>query len=658
MTLSELSLRNAKRQAADYLVYFVTIIMAAALLYAFNGLVFSGEIRELYSMMSSLPMAIVPASIVVVCIFGWLVSYAANFMLTRRSRELGTYILIGLDNRQVARLFFLENLAVGGCALGLGLILGNLLFQALRAVILALFEMPYGFSLAFSLPAAGLTLVYFLLIYLRALYKSRKRIQKMKIYDLIYFDRQNEEAMIKTGRSRRRIFALSIVLGAVGTFLLMIGSLPLGIVGAGCVIFFLYGFFLTFASGVPAFFEKRPARKYRGQNLLVFRTLTAKLGTMGILMATISLLFTATLAVLGTGLVFRGIFDGRAAEHSCFDLYIGAGAKGKPVDQEYLDYIERNIPVEQSLQYEIRLNETDGVRQYLDDYGIEYFYDYRQDPVIRYSDYAALRAIAGYPAAGMEPGQYLIHCVKYLSGPLENFEQPVTVGGRTLVCGGVYTEHLIQRYAADNGEGYILVVPDEAAGGCDLLHHAYAAKTVQPLGEEQVDDLFRISDRVAERERKDEEDYDFDDYDTVNASAYEERTAAYMTALTVLPLYYLALALTMTAATILTIQQLSESRHYRRQFDLLEKLGMDAREMAKALRTQFAIYYAMPAVPPLLIGVPFILNLAKQPEPEIMVGLSSPGAIVAISLGVFFLVYAVYIAVAYISLKKNVLPET
>lgn len=656
MTLFKLSLRNAKRQAADYLVYFVTVIMAAALLYAFNGLVFSGEIKELYSMMSSLPMAIVPASIVVVCIFGWLVSYAANFMLTRRSRELGTYILIGLENRQVARLFFLENLAVGGCALGLGLVLGNLLFQALRAVILALFEMPYGFSLAFSLPAAGLTLVYFLLIYLLALFKSRKRIQKMKIYDLIYFERQNEGAVIKTGRNRRWIFALSIVLGVVGTFLLMTGSSLLGIIGAGCVIFFLYGFFLTFASGVPAFFEKRPARKYRGQNLLVFRTLTAKLGTMGIVMATISLLLTATLAVLGTGLVFRGIFDGRAAEHSCFDLYIGTGAKGKPVDQEYLDYIEGNIPVEQSVQYEIRLNETDMVRQYLDDYGIEYFYNYRQDPVIRYSDYAALRAIAGYPAAGMEPGQYLIHCVKYLSEPLGKFEQPVTVGGRTLIPGGVYTEHLIQRYAADNGEGYILVVPDEAAEGCELLHHAYAAKTVQPLGEEQVEELFWISDRVAEREREDEPD--FDDYDTVDASAYEERTAAYMTAVTVLPLYYLALALTMTAATILTIQQLGESRHYRRQFELLEKLGMDAREMAKALRTQFAFYYGMPAVPPLLIGVPFILNLAKQPEPEIMVGLSSPGAIVAISLGVFFLVYAVYIAVAYISLKRNVLPET
>ena len=224
-----------------------------------------------------------------------------------------------------------------------------------------------------------------------------------------------------------------------------------------------------------------------------------------------------------------------------------------------------------------------------------------------------------------------------------------------LVPGGVYTEHLIQRYAADNGQGYILVVPDEAAAGCDLLHHAYAAKTVRPVGEEQVEELFRISNRIAERERGDT--YDSDDYDTVYASVYEEKTAAYMTALTVLPLYYLALALTMTAATILTIQQLGESRHYRRQFALLDKMGMDAGEMAKALRTQFAIYYAMPAVPPLLIGIPFILNLAKQPEPEIMVGLSSPAAIVAIALVVFFLVYAVYIGVAYISLKKNVLPE-
>ena len=78
MTLFKLSLRNARRQARDYLVYFVSVVMAAALLYAFNGLVFSQEILNLSRRMAQMPSIIVLASIVVVCIFGWLVSYTTN----------------------------------------------------------------------------------------------------------------------------------------------------------------------------------------------------------------------------------------------------------------------------------------------------------------------------------------------------------------------------------------------------------------------------------------------------------------------------------------------------------------------------------------------------------------------------------------------------
>ena len=40
-----------------------------------------------------------------------------------------------------------------------------------------------------------------------------------------------------------------------------------------------------------------------------------------------------------------------------------------------------------------------------------------------------------------------------------------------------------------------------------------------------------------------------------------------------------------------------------------------------------------------------------------MVVLSSPAAIVTISLGVFFLIYTIYILLAYTSLKRNVLPK-
>lgn len=650
VTLSELSLRNAKRQARDYLVYFVTVVMAAALLYSFNGLVFSQEIITLSKGISVLPLMIVLASVVVVCVFGWLVAYATKFMLLRRGRELGLYLLIGLENRQLARLFFLENLAVGGCALVLGTALGGLLYQSFRAIVLALFGLPYAFSFGFSLPALGLTVLYFALIYLFALRRSRKYIRRANIHDLIYADRTNEGMVIQTGNVRRWMFSFSIVLGVAGTCLLMAGGAIFGIIGAGCVIAFLFGFFLSFASGVPAFFDRRPARKYRGQSLLVFRTLTAKLATMGVLMATISMIFTATLISEGTGLVFRGLFAGRAAESACFDLYIGAAGDG-PVSRDYFDFIQDNISVERELHYCVYQAEDSRVMDYVERMGEDYHRYFDRDPVLRYSDYAALRAIAGYPPVELKPGEYLIHCRAYLEKHLTGYTQPISLGGASLIPGGVHAEHLLQNYDTGNGARYILVVPDEAAEGLPVFHHAYAAKTTQPVTEAQFDVLCDINYRLGEQNLLEPS------YDEIHTKASENAEEAVQTVLFVFPLFYLALALTMTAATILTIQQLSETERYRQQFQLLQKLGMDRREMAKALGHQFAIYYALPAVPPVLIGIPFILNLSHAPEPGVMVGMNSPGAIVIISLGIFFLIYAIYILLAYTSLKRNVLPK-
>ena len=648
MTLSKLSLRNARRQARDYLVYFVTVVIAAAMLYAFNGLVFSGEIRSLSQMMDSLPLVIVLSSIVVVCVFGWLVSYSTRFMLSRRSRELGTYILVGMTNKQVARLFFLENLTVGGVALILGVALGELLYQALRAIVMAMFSMPYRFSLIPSLPAIVLTTAYFALIYLHALRKNRKRIRKMKIYDLVYFDRRNEGAVIHTGKNRRRTFTLSVILGVAGTILLMTAAnLFIGVIGAGCVIFFLFGFFISFASGVPAFFDKRPARKYRGQNLLVFRTLTAKLATMGVLMAVISMIFTATLLTEGTGFVIRGLLKGRSDEQACFDLYLGMEGDDPDLGL-FLDYITENIPVEQSVLYRVYLGEDAQVQDYVSNGSVYYNYEYQQDPILRWSDYAALRAIAGHPAVEPEPERYLIHCMPYLEKLLRDYDRPITVGGLTLSPGSVHTEHLSQSYGVGNGRGYILVVPDEEAEGLDVHHMTYAAKTTDPVAEVHYRALIDIA--AEEREKQ-------GNYTYVSTRANEKAMVAAETAVLIFPLFYLALALTVTATSILTIQQLSETEHYRQQFMLLRKLGMARQEMNRALRNQFSIYYAMPAIPPILIAVPFILNLVRTPEPGVMIGMNSPAAILTISLGAFFLIYAVYILLAYTSLKRNVLPR-
>lgn len=658
--LLRLSLRNARRQAKDYLVYFVTVVMAAALIYAFNELVFSKELLELSVRMAYLPAMIVFASVVVVCIIGWLVYYTTGFMLTKRSRELGTYMLIGLEPKQVTRLFMTENLTIGGAAFVLGMILGSLLFQILRAILLTLFGFSYRFILSFSLKAVGLTLIYFALIYLFAQLKCRKRIRSMKIYDLIYYEKINEEEILQQSSRRRKTFVLSIVFGVTGTLLLMIGSAIPSFLGAACIIVFLYGFFISFSSGVPAYYESRPASKYKRHILLVFRTLSAKLATMGIVMATISLLFTAVLISLGLGMLFSHMFHFRA-EQCCFDLFI-SDTDTDVNFEEYADYIHANLTVTDELQYPLYLSEDTALTDYLEA-NTRYSSFYAADMVIKYSDYAALRAMLGYPEAEMESGQYLVHCMPYLKKEVEKYPLADTPDTSViykksskldfLTLGNVYTETFYQYLWGGNGYNFILVLPDSIAEKYTVHSLCYAVMTKDPVSEAQY---YTLSDLFYQIGTTHDGIYSGSDYGTMDARSQNKRAEASEIAMFVLPLYYLALILTMTTVTILTIHQLSEINRYRQQFILLRKLGMERRKMVKALRAQFTVYYAMPVIPPLFITVPFILNFENIVEPEIMAGTNQPLAILGITLGLFFLIYAIYILLAYSGLKRNVLP--
>ncbi len=655
MTLSKLSLRNARRQAGDYLIYFVTVVMVCAMLYAFNCLVFSEEIHKLSNAMDDMTLVIELASIAVVFIIGWLVSYTTGFMLSRRSRELGTYLLIGLENKQVARLFFLENLLVGGVALLFGIPLGNLGYQALRAILLTMFSAAYHFQYRFSMKAIALTCVYFAAIYFFALLRSRRRIRRMKIYDLIYFERQNEAALVKKSKTRKALFAFSIVIGTAGTLLLMTaGDLLTGVIGAGCIIVFLYSFFTSFSSGVPAFFERKPERKYRGQNLIVFRTLTAKLAAMGIVMATVALLFTATLLTEGAGMVFNGIFQGRL-EEDAFDLLFVSDQQSHT--DRCREKMEEQFPLTASWQYRLYQGGDDSLVKYLEEtagyFRYSYDHDYNNTVLMAYSDYAALREMLGLPAAELEPDHYIIHCMPYLEEPLRKWGQPLSLDGKNLSAGRIYTEQFAQNLWNGNGSQFLLVIPDALCAGRPVIRFVFAAMTGYSVTPEQMEALrWSLAGPAADGVH-----YRNDEWDLLFSKAANIADTAGWSAMAVFPLFYLALTLAMTAAAVLTVQQLSEAGRYRRQFELLRKLGMDGGEMRRTLFRQLAIYYLMPVVPPVLVAIPFILDMCNEVEPGTMVGASSPSVILAVSLGLFFLVYLVYTVVACISMKRNVLPE-
>ena len=57
-------------------------------------------------------------SVFVSVVLAFLILYANTFLIRRRKKELGTYLLLGLPQGRVAGLLFLETLLIGLLALG------------------------------------------------------------------------------------------------------------------------------------------------------------------------------------------------------------------------------------------------------------------------------------------------------------------------------------------------------------------------------------------------------------------------------------------------------------------------------------------------------------------------------------------------------------
>ena len=159
--LGKLSRRNAKRQAKDYIIYFITVTISAALMFSFNSLATSKDISELSISMKDFSKVINIISILIVIIMAWLINYTMKFMLEKRSKEFGTYQLLGIEKKDIANMYTLENIIIGIFAFIIGVFGGIFLYQIFTSIIMNIFDQPYGIQITFNIDALKTSAIYF-----------------------------------------------------------------------------------------------------------------------------------------------------------------------------------------------------------------------------------------------------------------------------------------------------------------------------------------------------------------------------------------------------------------------------------------------------------------------------------------------------------------
>ena len=378
--LGKLSIRNAKRQAKDYVIYFITVIISVALMFSFNSIAVSKDIIELSTYMEHFSKAITGVSIIIIFVMAWLINYTMKFMLEKRSKEFGTYQILGIEKKDISKMFTLENLVIGVVAFVVGIFAGTFLYQVFSSIIMNLFNQPYEIQLTFNIKAVGITAAYFFGIFVLVLLNCRRKIKKTKVYDLLYADKKNENNIIKKSKGNIVVFIISLILLSVA--LLINHRAFTNADNAGRDIFTaiillivgIYLFYISFSCFIVKRFLKNKTRKYKKDNMFLYRNLTSKINTMSITMGTIALMFTIILIGGNVALLMNNMLNNEIEMGYPFEIMISANDSDFT---KYKKYIEANTKVKSMHEYRLYCIKTAGLSKALENTPFESMFSSR-----------------------------------------------------------------------------------------------------------------------------------------------------------------------------------------------------------------------------------------------------------------------------------------
>lgn len=550
----KLALGNVHRSFRDYGVYLLTLTFGVCLFYTFNSVEDQGAILYLREKSHETVRAILTVlsvlSVFVAVVLACLILYAHRFLLRRRKKELGCYLLLGMSPGQVSRLLILETAVTGLISLFAGLILGSAASSGLSALTLSLFQLDVSaqLGLVFSPGAAVKTAVCFGAILLLVMALSGVEVTRARLIDLLRGERKNEVLPLRplSASVIQFVAGVACLLIAYGILLNfgLVTALVILPLCAAMLILGTAGTLLLFRS-LPGFVlhgvKKRPALYYRGLNLFTLRQWLSRVHSTYLSQTVIAILLLLAMGITASSVGLNSTIQSLTDEQAPFDLTVQnrSADQSGPVD---LDAAIRAGGAESALawSYDCLLYYNDPAVTGLEE----------ASGAIALSDYNALVEHLGRPA---------------YSGPLPHLltweEDVPATGGLGMQC---------------------ILVEDDVAQRLEVRRQLWSADyagdkqaaegTILPPVNAALDGLDgRMDSRL---------------------DLYQETMGS-----KILVLFlglYLGFTFLLAAAAVLALQQLSQGADNARRYALLGRLGVEEKALARSAAHQVTLAFLLP----------------------------------------------------------------
>ena len=668
--LFKLSIKNQKKSIKDYSIYFFTLILGIAIFYIFNAVEAQTSMMELSQTKSQIigvmNSALEAMSVLVSFILGFLIAYASQFLIKKRKKEFGLYLLLGMKKINVCMIIFFETVIIGFISLLIGLILGISLSQFMSLFVASLFEANMQkFVFVVSSKAIIKTILYFILIFIFVTVMDLIIVSKAKLIDLLTAHYKKEKNMIKNPYLSFVLFIAACLMLAYAYYNVTVRyntltsqndvliQIILGIIGTFLIFYSISGFVLAIIKKIPNIY-------HRHLNSFVVSEIGNKINSTVISGSIICLLLFMTICLLSSSFSLK-----RFKENSLKDTAPISASFSKKMDDSYsIKEIFNKQKIDTSIYknsynfYTYTSLET-TIGSVLGNYGIEMLntdptakeYLDTKLPIINESTYNKVAKLYNNKTINLNKDEYQIignnkNQMHMFNDALKQGNQTIAFMNQTLHAKYNHTidGFLMMNNNACFGEdcfGFI-IIPDEF----DLNNLSYSSNyLLVPKMSDENNKYISSSkfDQTINPETK--------EWQSVLVSSqtdlYDESIGS--SGVIIFVSLYLGFIFMISGAALLALKEMSDAIDNKNKYEILRKIGTSNENINNALFKQMLVFFGFP----LLLAI--IHSIFGIQVCNIMLEIYNSDALlqsILITAGMIIVIYGGYFLVSYLSCKR------
>lgn len=629
--------RNVRRQIGSYALYFLTIAFTVSMLFAVENMLYSDKLSAITSEYNDISTMVNFSVVLVSIVSAVVLGYTSAFMVRLRSREFGLYLTLGMQRKEVMRLFIVETAIISLLALIVGFLFGIVVFQILMNILMRIMDISFTFSFI-SIKATLTSLITAVIIFTLSSFFSLRYINKETISSLLS-PRKSE----KTVRHIRVCVFVLILSGIlmVLSFFVTYRAMKMSLMGDGSgvsilmllVLCFILCFIFHFTLSKTLFSllcsSKMIMRK--GMGSVIVRDLQSKATSNSLLIGTLSILFLLSIIASNISVTEKVINEMDIDKSVPYSVMAYSNIENDAFFSKVRDLTEKELGIVDTYEYYLYSNGKGDFGRNIKGWEEMEI----KDTFMKESDFNHLLEGFGRERVNLGDNGYIVasRYREMIDGVLF---PDVEIEGREYSCiSSSYT------YPDFHDKYMVFVLPDSAI---NTMKEERKALVIDALSSSMEPMSFYLSlrnergegDRVWSRDE----------------AKYEANSSS---GVLIIAMLFVSSVSTSLALAILSVKALSSINEDKTRMNILRSLGIDREGRTKVIGIETLVFFLMPLVVPLLSSLP-VASICKMVYSSWeMEGMEASPYLTALGIGGLIILLSVVYFIVTLRLKTSLL---